>query len=152
ARCGQGVLRSGSAWQKFRATRCRRDLLAIDQRDANGFLWTRLGARRSFAHSEAIGAQIAFPDDAAARRIFGDVVRTFHDAILAADALVIEMSHDAGERILVVRQHRTTVQAARISAMMACRGHGLLKRLPPVAAEQESDVAPRFAVVQSVQT
>jgi hypothetical protein len=36
--------------------------------------------------------------------------------------------------------------------MMTRRRHGLLKRLPPIATEQQSHVAPRLAVVQPVQT
>ena len=61
------------------------------------------------------------------------------------------MPDDTGERVFVVSEDGTTIETPRIGAMMTGRGDRLLKRLPPIAAEEQPDVAPRFIVVQSVE-
>src|SRR5438876_2109964 len=55
-----------------------------------------------------------------------------HHAILATDALIIQMPHDAGRRILLVGQHRATIQACWIDAMMTRARDHLLKWPPPI--------------------
>src|SRR5580765_3792784 len=70
------------------------------------------------------------------------------------------MPHDPGDRVLVVREHRATFQAAGFDAVMAGGGDGLLDRLDPVAAgrfgheefsNERPDLPPRFAVVEAVE-
>ena len=61
------------------------------------------------------------------------------------------MPHNARDRILVVGQHRAAVEATGIRAMMAGRGDGLLKRLPPVVAEKKTHSTPRFTLIETVQ-
>jgi hypothetical protein len=64
-------------------------------------------------------AHVAFADDATLLRIFRNIVRTFENTILAADALVIEMADDAGVRIFLVREDRAAIETGRVDAMVA---------------------------------
>ena len=54
-------------------------------------------------------------------------------------------------RIFFVRQHRTSVHARGISAVVACRGDRLLKRLRARASKDETDIAPGFFFFQAVE-
>ena len=56
------------------------------------------------------------------------VVRAGQRAVLAAEALIVEVLDDAGDRILLVGVHRAAVHARRIEAVMAGRRDGLLHR------------------------
>ena len=71
-------------------------------------------------------AHVALADDAALFRILRDVVGALEDAVGTADALVVEMADDAGVRILFIGADRTAVHAARVLAMVAGGGDGLL--------------------------
>ena len=74
-----------------------------------------------------VGAHVAFTNDAALVRIFGNVVGAFKDAILAPNALVIEMADNAGAWVFFVIQNGATVQAGRIDAVMAGGCYRLLE-------------------------
>src|SRR5205823_3783841 len=63
----------------------------------------------------------------------------------------IEMTDDAGGRILVVGQHRAAVEAGWVHAMMTGCSDGLLERFAPIIAEEHSDIPPRFGLVQTIQ-
>src|ERR1043166_2541889 len=104
--------------------------------DADRLVGTGLHTSRGFSPGEALGAPVAFSDDAAGAGIPRDFVGTHEDAILAADALVIQVADDAGERILVIGQHRAAVGASGIGTMMAGGGARLEMRLGPRAADQ----------------
>src|SRR6185295_7033235 len=54
--------------------------------------------------------------------------------------------------ILVVGEHRATVQARGIDTMMARGGDGLLKGIAPVVIHQQTHIAPRLAVIEAVKT
>jgi hypothetical protein len=90
-----------------------------------------------------LGTKIAFPDNPAFGRILGYIIRAFEDAILAANALVVEVTNGACVSVFFVSGNGTTIQAGWIRAMMAGRGDGLLvgrflrytlenSRVPPV--------------------
>ncbi len=72
-------------------------------------------------------------------------------AILAADALIIEVPHNAGKEILLVGPHRTAVEAGWVNAVVTRRRDRLLKWPPPVLTDERADVAPRFAVVEAIE-
>ena len=58
----------------------------------------------------------------------GDVVRTGERAVLAAEALVVEMLDDPGDRVFLVGVDRAGVQAGRVEAVVARRRHVLEHR------------------------
>jgi hypothetical protein len=68
-------------------------------------------------------AKITFANDSALFGELGDLVRAGHDAVAASDALVVEVTHNAGDRLLVVGQHRAAEQARGLDAVVAGRGH-----------------------------
>ena len=90
-----------------------------------------LDARRRLARREPVAAHVALADDPLARVELGDIVRTGERAILAADALVVEVLDDPGERVLLVGVDRAGVQAGRVEAVVARRRHVLEHRQRP---------------------
>src|SRR5262249_42593093 len=95
------------------------DLSDGNQLDGDCPARTRLDACWSFARGEASVAHVAFTHDATLRGIFRNVVGTFENTILAADALIIEMANDTGPGIFFVSKNRTAIEAGRVDAMMA---------------------------------
>jgi len=81
-----------------------------------------LDTRRRFANSEALAAHITFAHDPALRIVTRHVVWTFQNAVLAPDALIVQMLDDPGRRIFFVSIDRTSVETCRINAMMAGGG------------------------------
>src|SRR5204863_562152 len=69
----------------------------------------------------------------------------------APGALVIEMLHDAGDRILLVGTPGAAVEAAGIDAMVTRRRDRLLERPAPIVAHQRAGFAPGLAVVQPIE-
>jgi len=96
-------------------------------------------------------AHIALAHDASFGGILRHIVRAFQDAILATDALVIEMANDPCVRILLVSEHGTTIEAGGVEAMMARGGYGLLIRLDRRASLQQPHGAPGFIIIESVE-
>ena len=121
---------------------------------------TRLHTCWSFADGESRVAHVALAHDTARLGILWHFIRTHHHAVLAADALVIEMTNNTGDRILVVGQHRTTIQTARVNAMMACGRYVLLKCrcastcsiIPGRITHEQTHPAPGFVLIKSVQS
>jgi hypothetical protein len=70
---------------------------------------------------------------------------------MAADALIVEVPHDARARVLFVGVHRAAVHARRLDAVMARGGHRLLHGSAGGAAVQEPHRAPRLVGVETVQ-
>src|SRR5690606_33504471 len=87
---------------------------------------TGLHAGGGFAFGEAAVAQVAFAHDSEAFVVFGNVIRALEHAVAAADALVVEVAHDAGERIFFVGEHGAAVEARGVGAVVAGGGDGLL--------------------------
>ena len=94
-------------------------MLFVDDGDADGLAGAGLDAGRGFAGGQAIAAHVALAHDSQRRIVLRHFVRAFEHAILAADALIIEVPDDAGRGIFFVSEHRATRQATRIDAMMA---------------------------------
>ena len=126
------------------------DYLAIDNGDADGCVRAGLNTGGRFTDCEPIGAHVAFADDTEPLRIMRHFVGTFEHAVLATDALVIEMPNNSGEGIFFVSQHRAAVQAGRIDAVMARSRDGLLVRQFGFIAYEKSDRAPRFIILEAV--
>jgi hypothetical protein len=59
--------------------------------------------------------------DPALRVVLRDVVRAGERAVLAADALIVEVLDDAGDRLLLVGADRAADQARRVEAVVARR-------------------------------
>ncbi len=85
----------------------------------------RLDARRRLAHRQPVTAHVALADNSLARVVFGGIVRTGERAILAADALIVEMADNSGVRVFLVGVNRTGVEARRVQAVVACGRHVL---------------------------
>ena len=104
------------------------DIRFRDEPDGDRAAGARLNARRRFTDCEASVAHVAFANDAASGGIFWNVVRTFENAILAADALVIEVTHNSRVSVLFIGQNRAAVETSGINAMMAGGSNNLLVR------------------------
>ena len=122
-----------------------------NDRNADGLVRTGLHARGSFTRGKSLAAHVAFADDASGVGILRHIVGAHQDAILATDALVIEVEDNSGQLILFIREHRTAIEACRVDAMVARRGNELLKRPPPIVAYEHSHVAPCFVIIEPVQ-
>ena len=81
---------------------------------------------RSFTFSKAMMTHVTFPNDAAFTRIFRHVVRTFENAVRAANALVIEVTNDTGIGVFFVSADGTAIHAPGIFTVMTSGGDGLL--------------------------
>ena len=112
---------------------------------------TRLHAGRSLTHGEPLRTHIALPHDAFASVVFRHVIRTGQRAVLAPEALIVEMLHDPGDRILLIRIHRTGHHARRIETVMTGCRHMLHHRVCRCPANQQTHVPPRLAFIQTVQ-
>src|SRR5690349_19988954 len=110
-----------------------------------------LHAGGRFAAAETLVAHVALPYDTEAVAVLRHVVGALQHTVLAADALVIEVAHDASDRILLIHEHRTAVEAARISAVVAGRGDGLLVRSEAIASADITDIAPGCIFLESVE-
>ena len=82
---------------------------------------------------------------------FGDVVGAGQCAVLAAEALVVEMLDDPRDRVLLVGIDRASIQASRVEAVVARRGYVLEDRQPRSASDYQPDVAPGLPLVEAVQ-
>src|SRR6185436_11929061 len=100
---------------------------------------------------QARAAHVTFAHDAPRLGILRHIVRAHHHAVLAANALVIEMAHDARDRILVVGEHRAAIKARRVNTMMTRRRDDLLKRCAPIGRGQPADAAPGFLLIEPVE-
>jgi len=151
--CGFGVSRFECAGEHLRGGNCTvaLDVGAGDELDGDRATRTSLDAGWSFAGSEASMAHVAFADDAALRGIFRNVVGTFENTILAADALIIEMTDDAGVWIFFVGENGAAIETGWIDAMMAGSGDDLLIRFSFGSADEQADAAPGFIIVEAVE-
>ena len=112
----------------------------------------RLHASRRFSGSESPGAHVTLPHDAARFRIFRHIIWALQNAILAADALVIEVTDDPGHRIFVIGVHGTAVHARGIKTVVTRGRDRLLNRFGPCSSEKGANVPPCLPFVQAVQT
>ena len=94
----------------------------VDDLDLDG----RFGAGVDAGGFEAVGkaavAHIAFADHAALRVELRNGVRAVPHAVLAADAGIGGVQHDAGDRIFGVGIDRAALEAVGIEAMVAAHG------------------------------
>ena len=127
-------------------------LRLVDDADArsprSGSACTQAGASPA---GQPVAAHVALAHDAALVLYLRHVVRAGERAVLAADALVVEVADDAGDRILLVGLDRAAVQAGRVDAVVAGGGHRLLHGRVARAAVQQADAAPGLVVVEAVQ-
>ena len=118
AGCSPGRARSAGNRSPRRS---RRRLGAIDDPDADRLVRAGLDARRRLADLEPIAAHVALADDPLARVELGGVVGAGERAVLAAEALVVEVLDDPRDRVLLVGIDRAGVQAGRVEAVVAGR-------------------------------
>ena len=111
----------------------------------------RLHAGGGLALGEPALAHVALAHDAEALVELRHVVRALQDAVAAADALVVEVAHDAGDRILFIGEHGAAVEARGILAMVARGRDGLRERMAAVGTDELADIAPRLGVVEAVE-
>lgn len=116
------------------------------------FVGARLNARGCFTVFEAIGAHVAFTNDAELGVELRDFVRAGEDAVLAANTLVIEVFDDPGLGVFFVRAYRAPFHAAGIDTVVTGRRDGLLNRLLGCSTVEKSNRAPRLVLVQTVET
>ena len=146
----RGWLRVATCKRPRQEARCRAHVFLSHDLDADRFIRASLHASGCLARCESALAHIALPHDALFCGILRHVVGAFQHAVLAADALVIEMSHDARLGVLFVGEHRAAIRTRGIYAMMTRGGDRLLVRLFIAAAVQKADRAPQLLVLQSV--
>src|SRR5262249_9937148 len=124
--------------------------LTIDRANRDGAIGTRLDARRRLGARETGRAEIALAHDAAGGVVLGRLVRAGERAVLAADAGIRQIPHDAGARILFVRFGGTAYHARGLEAVVARRRDGLLNRRERAASVQQTDGAPELSLVEPV--
>ncbi len=123
----------------------------IHNLDGDCAIGTRFNACGGLSLCEAVLAHVALSDDAEATVVLGHLIGTGESAILATNALVIEVLNDTCLCVLLVRAHRAPVHARRIEAVVACGRDRLLDRVFGRAAVNHSYRAPRFIMVETVQ-
>src|SRR5262245_53567485 len=96
-------------------------------------------------------AHVALANDPAPRRIFRNIVGAFKDAILADDALVIQMAHDAGIGVLFISENGTAVETGWVEAMVASGCDDLLIRFCLGSSMQQTDAAPGLVLVKAIE-
>ena len=101
------------------------DDLSGDSANTNRARRTRLDTGWRLIGSQPVLTHIALAHDALGLAVTGHVVGALQDAILTADALVIEMPYDSGNRIFLVGINRASVEAGRLDAMVAGGRHVL---------------------------
>ncbi len=123
-----GVLRSGSTVEKIARIGTKAHLVDVHHANADRLVRTRLDAGRGLAGSDPVRTHVALADDPLAGVEPGGVVRTGQRAVLAADALVVEVPDDPRDRVLLVGIHRAGRQAGRVEAVVTRRRHVLEHR------------------------
>jgi hypothetical protein len=78
---------------------------------------------------------------------FRHVVRASQRAVLAAEALVVEVLDDPRDRVFLVGIHGAGAQAGRLQAVMTRRGHVLEHRQVRRPADEQADLPPGLAAV-----
>ena len=86
-------------------------MTSIDVHDPNRAGWTGLDAGGGLADGETLVTHVALADNTPALRVFRNIVGALHDAVLTADALVVEVADDPRFIILVVGSDRTSIEA-----------------------------------------
>ena len=123
----------------------------IDDGDANGFARAGLDAGGGFTGGQAVAAHIAFAHDSKRRIVLWNFVGTFQDAVLAADALIVEVLDDSGDWIFFVSEDRAPVEAAWIDAMMTGGSNSCLERGGSGPSVKRTDRAPGFIFGEAVE-
>ena len=126
-------------------------LLHVHHTDRDGAVRARLHARRGFPLGEPVAAHVAFADDPFRAAVLRRFVGTGERAVLATEALVVEVLDDTGDRVLLVGLHRTRVHAGGVEAVVAGGRDVLDDRETPAPAVQQPDVAPRLFLLETVQ-
>ena len=126
-------------------------LLHVHHADRDGAVRTRLHAGRGFSLDQPVAAHVALADDALGTAVLGRLVGAGQRAVLATEALIVEVLDDARDGVLLVGLHRTRVHAGRVQAVVTCRGDMLDDRQAPASTVQEAHVAPRLLLLETVQ-
>ena len=118
---GSVICGSGAPGKKIAAS-VFNHLANIDRANADRLVRASLHAGRRFAHGQPRGTHIAFANDAPGLVIFRNVIRTLEYAVLASDALIVEVVDDAGNSVFFICVDGATIEACRFDAMMTCGG------------------------------
>ena len=143
--------RFGRAGNEEVGLRFLHDLLDVDHPDRDGAVRTRLDARRGFAGLEPVAAHVALAHDPFGAAVLRRLVGTGQRAVLAPEALIVEVLDDSGDRVLLVGVHRTRVHAGGVEAVVTGGRDVLHDRQMLAPAVQQPDVAPRLVLLQPVQ-
>ena len=127
------------------------DFLHVDDPNGDGLMRTGLDTRGGFADFETAGTHVAFPDDAFLRVILRNIVGTGQCAILAADALVVEVLHDPRDRIFDISVDGTPDHARRFETVMTRRCHVLQQWVAAGTPDQQTDISPGLLFVEAIQ-
>ena len=110
-----------------------------------------MDARRRLTDCKPRGTHVALADDALVWMIFGHLVRASHRAILATEALVIQMLDDTCDRVFLIRIDRARDHASWLKAVVTRGRHVLHDWSCARAADQQANITPRFVVVQPIE-
>jgi hypothetical protein len=125
--------------------------LVIDHLHRDCLARAGLDAGWSLAVRQPVAAQITLSDDAERLVVLRRVVGTHQGAVRAADALIVEVFDDAGDRVLFVGLNRAAEHAGGFEAVMAGAGHRLLGGRLRCAAVQQADRAKYLVFVEAIQ-
>ncbi len=110
-----------------------------------------MNARGRFAVLESIAAHVAFAYDAPGLVVLGRVVRAHQGAVLAAEALIIQMLHDARDGIFLVGLRRTAVHARWVDAVVTRGSHRLQRGGRRRSAVEQPDRAPDLIFIEPIE-
>lgn len=144
---GKGDIRGGSTGEKvvFSA-----EGGGVDLDDGNRLGGAGLHAGGSFAFRQTLVAHVTFANNATFVGVFRDVVRALENAILAADALVVEVTDDPGVGLLFVGADGAAVHALWFEAVMTGGGDSLLKTGGVIASFEKANITPGLIFVEAV--
>ncbi len=146
-----GVARLGRPGEEEVGRGLGRRRFLVHDRNPNGLVGTGLHAGRRLAHRQTAAAHVALPHDPHFLAVARHVVGTLQHAILAANALVVEVPDDARDGVLFIGQHRAALHAGRFDAVMAGGRDVLDHRGLAAAAGEQAHLSPDFVLVQAVQ-
>ena len=112
---------------------------------------TGLNAGGGLAGGQSGRTHVALPHDSLGGMVFGHIVGTGHRAILATKALIVEVFDDASGGIFLIGVDGTRRQTGRLETMVTGGGDVLQHRQRTGAADEQSHVAPGFAMIESIE-
>jgi hypothetical protein len=130
--------RRGGRKRRDRGTPVRR----LHDLDLDGALGAGVHAGRALSRRQPAVAHVALPDHAALRVVLRHAVGAVPGAVLAADARIRAVAHDAGHRVFRIGIDRAPGETGRLETVVAAHRQVGARRLREVPAFDLADAPP----------